>query len=134
MDFLAEHLGDGAPEHALLRDAEPVIVGAVAEAEAALAVEVRDERRHVVRDEAQPLLALAQRPLDVRGAQHRAARDQHRDTEEQRRAGDQRVEQHARRPGHARERASQAERDFRARGGDQHQRSEDDERGRERNE
>src|SRR5262249_34848015 len=66
MDVLAEHLGDGVPEHALLRDAEPVVVGAVAEAEAAFAIEVRDEGRHVVRDQAQPLLAFAQRLLEPR--------------------------------------------------------------------
>ena len=131
--LLAEHLRDAAPEQALLRDAEPVVVGAVAGAEARLAVEVGDERRHVVRDQAQPLFALAQGLLHFRGAQHRAAGDQHRDREQGGGAGHQHVEQHARRPGRAREPAAQPVRDLGARGDDEHQRAEDDEQGGERN-
>ena len=90
--FLAEHLRDAAALHALVGDAEPVVVGAVAEAVALLAVDVGDERGDVVRHQAQPLLAFAQRRLGRGRALHRAARHDHRRREHQRRARDQRVQ------------------------------------------
>ena len=84
---LAEHLRHGAADHLLVRNAEPRIVGAVAEAIALVAVDVRDQRRDVVRHQAQALFALAQRGFGGGLHLHGAPRDQHRRGEQQSRAG-----------------------------------------------
>ena len=89
---VAQDLRDGAALHALRRDTEPVVVGAIGEAIALRAINVGDERRHVVGDEPQSLLALTQRRFRFLGALRRASRHDHRRGKEQCRAGDQDVQ------------------------------------------
>ncbi len=123
----AEYFGHAAAVHLALRDAEPVVVGAVAEAIALLAVEVGDERRDIVRHQAQALFALAQRRLGGCGALHRAARHEHGERQQRGRARYQRVEHYALRPGRfAGQPGAQLRRHLQAGGDDDQQRAGDD--------
>ena len=131
--FVAEHLGDGTAVHAFVRDAEPVVVGAVGEAVALVAIDVGNERRHVVGDEPQPLLALAQGGFRLLGALCRTAIHDHRRGEQERRAGDQDVQHQLARPGAvAREPGADRRDDLRPGAEDQDGRTEGDEQRRKR--
>ncbi len=96
--LVAEDLGDRAPLHAFVRNAEPLVVRAIRIAVALLAIDVGDERRHVVGDEPQPLLALAQRALGLFHALGGAAVDDDCRGEQQSRTGDEDMQHQLARP------------------------------------